>query len=55
MFMLPPNTTHIAQPLDSTPFKCLKGCWDDECNTYMSENPGKVVTIYQFSELFTAA
>ena len=46
VFMLPPNTTHIAQPLDNTPFKCLKGCWDDECNTYMSENPGKVVTIY---------
>ena len=45
VFMLSPNTTHIAQPLDSTPFKCLNGCWDDECNTYMSENPGKVVTI----------
>ena len=55
MFMLPPNTTHIAQPLDNTPFKCFKGCWDDECNTYMPENPGKVVTIYQFSELFAAA
>ena len=31
------------------------GCWDDKCNTYMSENPGKLVTIYQFSELFVAA
>ena len=55
VFMLPPNTTHVAQPLDNTPFKCLKGCWNDECNTHMSENPGKVVTIYQFSELFAAA
>ena len=54
VFMLPPNTTHIAQPLDNTPFKCLEGCWDDECNTHMSENPGKVITIYQFSELFAA-
>ncbi len=55
VFLLPPNTTHISQPLDGACFKVLKGCWDEECNTYMTRNPGKTVTIYQFSELFANA
>lgn len=55
VFALPPNTTHISQPLDSVCFKALKQCWDEQCNLYMSSNPGKIVTIYQFSELFAAA
>ncbi len=55
VFLLPPNTTHVAQPMDSTCFQVLKHRWDEECNSYMSKNPGKVVTIYQFSELFAAA
>jgi len=29
--------------------------WDRECNNYMTANPGKVVMIYQFSKLFSAA
>lgn len=55
MFALPPHTTHVAQPLDVTSFHALKTYWDRECNKYMAENPGKVVTIYQFSRLFAAA
>jgi len=55
VFALPPNTMHISQPLDSVCFKALKQCWDEQCNSYMSANPGKIVTIYQFSELFAAA
>ena len=30
-------------------------CWDEQCNSFMSDNPGKTVTLYQFSELFAAA
>ena len=55
VFALPPNTTHISQPLDGVCFKVLKQCWDEQCNLYMSDNPGKIVTIYQFSELFANA
>ena len=55
MFALPPHTTHVAQPLDVTSFHALKTYWDRECNKYMAKNPGKVVTVYQFSQLFAAA
>ena len=55
VFALPPNTTHISQPLDGVCFKALKQCWDEQCNSFMSDNPGKTVTLYQFSELFAAA
>ncbi len=55
IFLLPPNTTHVSQPLDGACFKVLKGYWNEECSTYMARNPGKTVTIYQFSELFANA
>ena len=55
VFALPPNTTHLSQPLDRVCFKALKQCWDEQCNLSMSDNPGKTITIYQFSELFAAA
>ena len=55
VFALPPNTTHLSQPLDGVCFKALKQCWDEQCNLFMSDNPGKTTTIYQFSELFAAA
>ena len=53
-FALPPNTTHISQPLDRVCFKALKQCWDEQCNLFMSDNPGKTLTLCQFSELFAA-
>ena len=41
-----PNTTHLTQPLDKGP---LKSHWNEECQRYMSRNPGKVVTQYEFN------
>ena len=55
VFCLPPNTTHVSQPLDSTCFRSLKAFWWEACNDYMCQNPGKVVTLYQFSKLFASA
>ncbi len=55
VFCLSPNTTHMCQPLDVTAFHCLKMYWDEECDKFMSTNPGKIVTVYQFSFLFSAA
>ena len=55
LFCLPPNTTHTTQPLDKTCFHALKKHWDDVINAYMTANPGKLVTVYQFNQLFHKA
>ena len=55
IFCLPPNTTHKTQPLDKGCFSPLKAHWKVECNAYLKSHPGKVVTHFQFSELFKRA
>ncbi len=55
LFALPPNTTHLSQPLDKGCFGPLKLEWQRVCHEFMSKNPGKVVTRYSFSELFSEA
>ena len=55
IFALPPNTTHITQPLDKGCFGPLKACWKEECHNFMSDNPGKVVNRYVFSQLLSRA
>ena len=52
---LPPHTTHVSQPLDVSFFRPLKAYWSDACHKYMQDNPGRVVTKYQFSALFSQA
>lgn len=41
MFVLPPNTTHITQPLDGGCFSPLKSAWQETCHEFMMANPGK--------------
>ena len=55
LFCLPPNATHVAQPLDVSFFGPLKKHWYNVCHTYMNENPGKVVTKFQFCALLHEA
>ena len=55
VFCLPPHCTHIAQPLDVSFFRPLKVYWSEACHTFMQENPGSVITKYQFSTLFSKA
>ena len=55
LFALPPNTTHLAQPLDKGIFGPLKIEWRKACHEYIIEHPGKVVTQHCFSELFAKA
>ena len=52
VFCLPPHSTHRTQPLDKGVFGPLKRAWREECHEYLSNNPGKVITRYQFSYLF---
>ena len=55
IFCLPPNTTHLTQPLDKGCFGPLKTYRKEECQGYLSKNPGRVVTRYQFSDIFSKA
>ena len=55
LFCLPPHVTHLAQPLDKTVFSPLKRAWHEECQLYMINNPGKVVTRFSFMSLFSRA
>ena len=61
VFCLPPNTTHLTQPLDKGvfgPFKIYwnEECqtyWNEECQTYMRKNPCKVINQYNFMTIFS--
>lgn len=55
LLTLPPNTTHVTQPLDKGCFGPLKVAWRDVCQRYITKNPGRVVTRMSFSPLFSAA
>lgn len=55
VFCLPPNTTHLTQPLDKGCFGPLKMFWREACQNYLSSNPSRVVTRFQFSKLFSEA
>ena len=55
VFVLPPNTTHVAQPLDRGCFSPLKAAWRKYCHEFRSKNPGRVVTRYEFCQIFSKA
>ncbi len=55
LFCLPPNTTHLTQPLDKGCFSSLKYSWRRTCQKFLSEHPGRVVTRYDFSRIFSYA
>jgi len=52
---LPPNATHIVQPLDRGCFAPLKVAWKQECHEFYTKNPGRFVTRLEFSRLFAKA
>ena len=54
-FTLVPHTTHEMQPLDTAVYAPLKTHWQDACHHYLQSHPGKVITKYQFSSLFSEA
>ena len=52
IFCLPPNTTHLMQPLDRVCFGTVKQFWNEECHSYMQKHPGKVIRRGQFCQVF---
>ena len=55
LLALPPHTTHITQSLDKGSFSPLKVYWQQACHDFYINNPGRVITIYDFSDLFAKA
>ena len=55
LFSLPPNTTHLTQPLDKGIFGPLKVSWRQVCHQFLVKNPGMQVTKLNFSSLFSEA
>ena len=52
---LPPHTTSDTKPLDTICFGPLKTYWAQLCHEYIFANPGRVITKYQFSAIFSQA
>ena len=55
LFTLPPNTTHMCEPLDKGPFAPLKIEWRKTVHNFIATNRGRAVTKYDFSALFSEA
>ena len=55
LLSLPSHCTHKLQPLDISFFKSLNGHYDAEIQCWLRQHPGRVVTEFQISELFSAA
>ncbi|XP_065893476.1 uncharacterized protein [Dysidea avara] len=54
LFVLPPNTTHLTQPLDKGCFSPLKAKWSEVCHKYTTTT-GKAVNRFVFSKLLNEA
>ena len=55
VFVLPPNTTHLTQPLDKGCFSPLKVAWRQACHEFRTDYPGRVVTRFDFNRVFSEA
>ena len=55
LFTLPPNTTHLTQPLDKGCFGPLKSYWKQVCHEFYSKIPGYVITRFHSSSLYAKA
>ena len=55
LFCLPPHTTADSQPLDTSCFGPLKTYWVETCRQFIFSNPGRAISKFQFSKLFSEA
>ena len=51
MLTFPPHCSHKLQPLDISVYGPLKRYFNDACNSWQLDNPGKTLTIYNMAEL----
>ena len=55
IFVLPPHTSHVLQPLDVSCFGPFKSIYYAECGTWMRTHMGQVITRYEVSGLASKA
>ena len=55
IFTLPPNTTHLTQPLDKGVFGPCKIHWRRICHDFVVSHPGRVVNEHNFVSLLSKA
>ena len=55
LFTLPPHATHLTQPFDRGCFSPLKTYWKELCHRFYVKNPGRIITRYDFSTIFSEA
>ena len=51
LFVLPPHTSHLTQPLDVAIFGPFKTMYNKECQNYLKKHPGMTITKYQVAAL----
>jgi hypothetical protein len=51
LFVLPPHSSHLTQPLDIGVFGPMKHHYNNECKAYMHANPGVSITRYEVAWL----
>ena len=51
LFVLPPHTNHLTQPLDVSVFGPFKCQYNKECKAYLQKNPGVSITKYEVAKL----
>ena len=51
LYVLPPHTSHLTQPLDLAVFLLLKSQYYKECQTSLQRNPGISITRYEVAKL----
>ncbi|XP_045203754.2 uncharacterized protein LOC123556821 [Mercenaria mercenaria] len=51
LFVLPPHTSHLTQPLDVGVFGPFKKMYSMACHSYMQQNPGLTISKYSVAAL----
>ena len=51
LFVLPPHTSHLTQPLHVGIFGPFKSMYYNECKDYMKHHPGLTITKYEVAQL----
>jgi hypothetical protein len=51
LFVLPPHSSHLTQPLDVGIFGPMKRHFYSECKLYMHANPGRYISRYEVAKL----
>lgn len=52
---IPPHSSHKTQPLDRCIHNSLKIFYASECEKWMRNHPGRVITVYQIAQILTPA